>query len=362
MKKRNVVIAGGGTGGHIYPGIALAERLKISHPDVQVHFVGAVGGLEESIVPRHGYPLHLLKVGRLHKSVGFIRRIKTLLTLPLSFIQALVLYFKLKPLWVLGVGGFASGPFVFMSSLMGGKTALLEPNAMPGLANRLLARMVKHCFLVFKESSSYFPAHKIKVVGLPVRLRKQKPSVTFNGERPFKILIFGGSQGARAVNLFIGEWVESLGSSAQEFSIFHQIGSRDFAIWQERYGHKHRDFLDYAEYIHNMPEMLEWADLVICRAGIGTVAEIAMSSKPALFIPLPTAADNHQVKNAESLVKKGAALMIEEKNMSLEKLNEAIVDLKNHPEKLKNLAHQLAEIDYSQAPDQILSPLMSPLP
>ncbi len=358
MKKRNVVIAGGGTGGHIYPGIALAEKLKLTHPHIQVHFVGAVGGLEESIVPRHGYPLHLLKVGRLHKSVGLFQRLKTLLTLPVSFLQSFLLYLKLKPLWVLGVGGFASGPFVFVSSLLGAKTALLEPNAMPGLANRLLARLVNKCFLVFKEAKVYFPEKKVKVVGLPVRLGKQKPNVTYDGSSPFKILIFGGSQGARAVNNAIGEWIESLGPSSKDYKIFHQIGSRDFHIWQKRYGNKYQTFLEYAEYIHNMPEKLNWADFIICRAGIGTVAEIAMSSKPALFIPLPTAADNHQVKNAESLVKMGAALMIEERDMNLTALHQMITDVKNHPAKLKTMTQPLAAMDYSSAPEQILSTLM----
>lgn len=355
--KKNVVIAGGGTGGHIYPGIALAEKLKNLHPDYQVHFVGAVGGLEEKIVPHHGYPLHLLRVDRLHHSVGLWRRLKTLFTLPLAFWQSAVLYFRLKPQWVLGVGGFASGPFVFMAALLGGKTALLEPNAMPGLANRWLGKVVRSCFLVFSAAEDYFPRSKVQVVGLPVRLNKLKPEVSYKKQRPFRILIFGGSQGARAVNERLGAWVESLGPQLSQFEIYHQIGARDFAIWQKRYGDKYQPHLTYTEYIHDMPQRLQWADLVICRAGIGSVAEVAMCSKPALFIPLPTAADNHQVKNAQSLAEKGAALMIEEKDLDSHKLNQVLFRLKDGPEELVQMAERLLSVDYSTAPEKILQSL-----
>ena len=358
MKKKRVVIAGGGTGGHIYPGLALAEALKNKDPDIEVHFVGAQGGLEEKIIPQHGYPLHLLKVGRLHHSVSIFRRLKALLLLPYSFIQSLFLFIRLRPLWVLGIGGFASGPFVFTSAIFGGKVAILEPNAFPGLANRWLSKVVRYCFVVFKEAGEHFPEKKVIQVGLPVRIKKTEAQLNYDGSGPLRILIFGGSQGARAVNNVVGEWVENLGDQASNFEIFHQIGNRDFELWEERYGKKYDSFLSYVPYIDDMPKRLSWADLVICRAGIGSVAEVAMASRPAIFIPLPTAADNHQVKNAKVLVNKGAALMLEEKELTWQKLGDIINKLKGTPGELLELMTQLKEIDYSDAQEQILKILM----
>lgn len=358
MKKRRVVITGGGTGGHIYPGLALVEKLKEAQPDIEVHFIGAEGGLEEKIVPKYGYPLHLLKVGRLHKSVSLVRRLKAALMLPWAFIQSMYLYLKLRPLWVLGIGGFASGPFVFTASLLGARTALLEPNAFPGMANRWLSKLVDFCFVVFSETGQFFPQRKVKPVGLPVRLSKLKPDLSYNGQRPFRVLIFGGSQGSRAINNIVGSWVESLGESGVNFEIFHQIGARDFSLWQERYAQKHSAFLTYTDYIHNMPEKLKWTDLIICRSGIGSVAEVAMSGKPAIFIPLPTAADNHQVKNAEVLVNKEAGFMLEEKGLTWQVLGNLIQELKKQPERLRKTMVNLEKFDYSQAQSQILNVLM----
>lgn len=353
MKKNAIVIAGGGTGGHIYPGLSLVEYLKKENPDLEVHFVGAEGGLEEKIVPKHGYPLHLLKVGRLHKSVSLVRRLKALFTLPLSFIQSLILFLKIRPKWVLGIGGFASGPFVFTASLMGAKTAILEPNAYPGMANRYLSKVVKFCFVVFQETTQYFPRKKVRQVGLPVRVQKKRPEFTYNGQRPFRILVTGGSQGARAVNNLVGDWVESLGDASKNYEIFHQVGARDHQVWLDRYKNKHDGFLTYSDYIHDMPEKLDWADLVICRSGVGSVVEVAMSGKVAIFIPLPTAADNHQVKNAQVLVERESGLMAEQKDLTGEKLGAMIETLRSEPARLKKMMGHLQSFDYTDAPKQI---------
>ena len=358
MKKPRYVIAGGGTGGHIYPGLALAESLKKSQPEAEIHFVGAEGGLEEKIVPSHGYPIHLLKVGRLHSSVGPWRQVKAALLLPYSFLQAIALYIVLRPRWVLGTGGFASGPFVLVASLLGGRTAILEPNAYPGMANRWLAKVVTYCFVVFDQTKDYFPEKKVVSAGLPVRMEKKTPHLDYSGQRPFRVLIFGGSQGSRAINHVVGDWVESLGDQASAYDIYHQIGARDFSIWKERYGDKYKDSLTYVEYIDDMPTQLDWADVIICRSGINSTVEVAMSSRPAIFIPLPTAADNHQVKNAQALSERGAAMMIEEKDLNAEMLGKTLQELKENPSRLMDMMNQLKDIDYSHAPKEILSILM----
>ena len=358
MKKQNIVITGGGTGGHIYPGLALADRLKETHPQIQVHFVGAQGGLEEKIVPKQGYPLHCLSVGRLHPSVPRLQRLLSLLKLPLAFFQAFLLVIKLRPRWVLGIGGFASGPFVFVASLLGRVTAFLEPNAFPGMTNRYLSRWVRYCFVVFSEAGKTFPPQKVRLVGLPVRLPKRPPKAESWMDRPFRILIFGGSQGSRAINKVVADWVENLGDKSQEVEVVHQIGNRDFAQWHARYENKHQSFLTYTEYINDMPDKLDWADLVICRAGVGSVVEVAMASRAAIFIPLPTAADNHQFKNAEVLVNQEAAFMIEEKDFNWQALDSLIFDLKEDPIRLMRTMENLKNIDYSNAPDEIIQTLM----
>ena len=150
-EKKKVVIAGGGTGGHIYPGVAIARALEAMHPELEVHFVGAEGGLEEKISPREKFPLHTIPVGKLHHTVGLKTRLITLIKLPLAFVAAVKILFKLKPVAVLGVGGFASGPMLFVSALFGYRSVIWEPNAYPGLANRLLARLVDECLLVFEH-------------------------------------------------------------------------------------------------------------------------------------------------------------------------------------------------------------------
>ena len=358
MKRKTLVIAGGGTGGHIYPGLALAEFFKKKDPDFQVHFVGVKGGLEEKIIPADGYPLHLLKVGRLHHSVGLLQRMGSFLLLPVCFIQSLYLYFKIRPQWVLGVGGFASGPFVFTTSLLGVRTALLEPNACPGLTNRWLSKIVGVCFVVFHKTSIYFPKRKVHFVGLPVRMKKEKPKLNFFGQRPFQVLIFGGSQGSRAINNIVGQWVENLGDEAGDYKIFHQVGSRDFPIWEKRYSSKYHAFLKYVDYIHDMLEKLKWADLVICRSGIGSVVEVAMSCKPAVFVPLPTASDNHQFENAKALVDEKAAFMIEEKDLTWQKLHHFVCESKNNPKNLEQTVKCLEKFDHSMAGQQIFNILM----
>ncbi|RYZ65206.1 MAG: UDP-N-acetylglucosamine--N-acetylmuramyl-(pentapeptide) pyrophosphoryl-undecaprenol N-acetylglucosamine transferase, partial [Proteobacteria bacterium] len=186
----NVIIAGGGTGGHIYPGVAIAREVEKLYPEIKVHFVGAEGGLEEKIVPREGFPLHLVPVGKLHRSVGLLTQIKTVLKLPLSFFKAVSILRKLKPIAVLGVGGFASGPILFAASLFRYRSVIWEPNAHPGLANRMLAGRVDECYLVFEEAAKLLHAKKTEMTGLPVR-STMHPAPR-DESRAIRVLVFGG--------------------------------------------------------------------------------------------------------------------------------------------------------------------------
>ena len=327
-----VVIAGGGTGGHIYPGLAVAKAL--TDQGHEVHWVGAVGGLEEKIVAREGMPLHLIRIGKLHQSVGLLTRLKTLFGMPFAFFQAVRLAMKLKPAAVLGVGGFASGPFLFVSALLGRRTVIWEPNAHAGLANRVLSRIVDECLLVFEEAASGLKAKDVFKVGLPVRASIQPARRSPVSSRRFRILVFGGSQGARAINRTVAGWVASdLWTDGVE--LIHQTGRYDFVetgiIYDELKAHGRAQSVTCVEYIHDMDARYAWADLIICRAGASTAAEVAACGKAVIFIPLPTAADDHQLKNAQVFERAGAAALIEQKNLTVETLNEVVRRFQNEP-------------------------------
>ena len=349
-----IVIAGGGTGGHIYPGLAVAKALKdLGH---EVHWVGAVGGLEEKIVAREGMPLHLIRIGKLHQSVGLFTRIKTLLGMPFAFLQAVSLAIKLKPVAVLGVGGFASGPFLFVAALLGKRTVIWEPNAHAGLANRVLSRIVDECLLVFEEAASGLKAKDIFRVGLPVRASIQPARRSPVSSRRFRILVFGGSQGARAINRAVSSWVASdLWPDGVE--LIHQTGRYDFAETKKVYDTLQAEgraiSVSCVEYIHDMDTRYAWADLIICRAGASTAAELAASGKAAIFVPLPTAADNHQLKNAQVFERAGAASLIEQKDLTIESLNEAVRRFQNEPVLVEQFETSVQQFASPQAAEVI---------
>ena len=297
------------------------------HPDVDVHFVGAIGGLEEMIVPREGFPLHLVSIGRLHKSAGFLARAKTLLQLPFAFLQSAAILRRLKPVAALGVGGYASGPLLFVAALLGYRTLIWEPNAYPGLANRLLSRVVSECLLVFDEARVYLRARKVTQAGLPVRPsmtpRPRGAEAPPGPAAPLRVLVFGGSQGARGINATVAQAVADGGEWLDGIELVHQTGALDWPRIRAAYGAAPSNVQAF-EYLHDMDARLRWADLAVCRAGASTVAEICACQKAAVFVPLPTAADDHQTKNAEALAASGAAEVIPQADFAPERFKAAV--------------------------------------
>ncbi len=356
MSKKTIVITGGGTGGHIYPGLAIADELKKTHPEYQVHFVGAIGGLEEKIWPKYEYPYHFIKIGRLHSSVGVVQQLKTLLRMPLSLFHAVSIFLKIKPSVVLGVGGFASGPFLLISWLLGAKTALWEANAHPGLTNRWLSRIVGTSFVVFGEAAALLPASNVIESGMPVRDDFFKPAILEPSPR-LRVLVFGGSQGARAINEVIVSMIKKHPRMFQDVHIKHQTGGRDFERMQSLYG-MDQNKIDLVDYIHDMPSELKKYDVVVCRSGASTVAEVIACRKPAVFIPLPTAADNHQYKNALVVSDKKAGVVIEQKNLNEDSLHNLLMDLHKNRERLTEMSHNLQQFDFSRASQKIVNSLL----
>jgi UDP-N-acetylglucosamine--N-acetylmuramyl-(pentapeptide) pyrophosphoryl-undecaprenol N-acetylglucosamine transferase len=324
-----VLIAAGGTGGHIYPGIAVAKEIMRRDPQSEVLFVGTARGLETKIVPDNGFQLSLIKSAGL-KNVGFVGKLKGLFILPKSFLEARRLIKDFKPDVVVGAGGYVSGPVLLTASLMRVPTLVMDSNALPGFTNRRLAPFVTKAALTFEEAMPFFGKKGI-VTGNPVRKEFFDIEPKERGEK-INLLIFGGSQGARAINNAMGEALGLL--PKEKLQVTHQTGEFDFEKLKEIYTRADWPSADIRQYISNMVDEFAKADLVICRAGATTCAELSAAGKAAIMIPLPTAADDHQRKNAEALQTAGAAKMILQRDLNGESLANEILDLINQNEKI----------------------------
>ena len=324
-----VLIAAGGTGGHIYPGIAVAKEIMRRDETSEVLFVGTARGLETKIVPDNGFQLSLIKSAGL-KNVGFIGKLKGLLILPKSFLEARHLIKDFKPDVVVGAGGYDSGPVLLTASLMRIPTLVMDSNALPGFTNRRLAPFIKKAALTFEEALPFFGKKGI-VTGNPVRKEFFDIQPKERGEK-VNLLVFGGSQGARAINNAMGDALRLLPNA--KLLITHQTGEFDYEKLKEIYSRSSFTDADVRTFISNMVDEFAKADLVICRAGATTCAELSAAGKAAIMIPLPTAADDHQRKNAEALLAAGAAKMILQRDLNGESLANEILDLINRQEKI----------------------------
>lgn len=334
MELKRLVITGGGTGGHVYPGLAVAKAIQKQKPDVEVYWIGSSEGMEKQLVPRENIPLYEVKVGKLNMSGAAIKsRMKTLLGLPIAFYECWKLLRKVKADCVLGVGGFVSGPVTLVAALMGIRTAIWEPNAHPGMTNRWLSPFVQKIFLVFEEAAVYLRGRKkIQRVGLPIRKEIEQLTMKQKNllEQPkLNVLIFCGSQGARSVNSILKQAFVEHRKEFSQYNIRHQTGVHDFVECKKAY--EGLSFVEAYDYLHEMAQHLDWADIIVCRAGTGAVFEVAACRKPAIFIPLPWAADDHQRKNAQALVNDDAALMILQKDLSAETLLSQLEKFRNNP-------------------------------
>ncbi|MEW6130892.1 MAG: undecaprenyldiphospho-muramoylpentapeptide beta-N-acetylglucosaminyltransferase [Acidobacteriota bacterium] len=343
-----IIIAAGGTGGHIYPGIAIAHELKRRDGDAEILFVGTPRGLESKIVPREGFKLEMIQVGAL-KNVSTGERLKTMFQLPLSFVTALKILRRFKPDVVIGVGGYSAGPTLLMAALSRIPTMIVEPNAMPGFTNRVLARFVDAAALSFDEAKAYCRG-KGEVTGNPVRSDFAQIPKKTRGER-LHLLIFGGSQGARAINTAMVAALPLLAAKKAQLAITHQTGEKDFEMVKQGYIEAGFSDADVRPFIHDMAKQFANADVLICRSGATTAAEVAAAGKAAIFIPFPFAADDHQRKNAEAFERAGAGRMILQKNLSPEKLAEELLRLIETPaeiDKMEAASRALGRADAAQ--------------
>lgn len=331
-----VLIAGGGTGGHLFPGIALAEEVATRHKKNDVLFVGTTRGLEARVVPQAGFKFEAIPSRGL-KGMGPLRLLLGLAMLPLSFFSALRLLLKHKPDVVVGVGGYSSGPVVLTAWLLRVPTAVQEQNALPGFTNKVLGRFVDAVFLAFEGAGRFFPARKVHVIGNPIRRKLMENFLRSRAVHDrFTVLVFGGSLGARGINSRMLEALEHLGDLKDGLHFIHQTGKND--VEQVRQGYAQKGFsAEVLEFIDDMSGAYQRCELVICRAGATTLAELTVCKKASILIPFPFATDDHQTVNARALVEAGAAICFKEKELTGQALADTIRALKAEPAKLAKM-------------------------
>jgi UDP-N-acetylglucosamine--N-acetylmuramyl-(pentapeptide) pyrophosphoryl-undecaprenol N-acetylglucosamine transferase len=349
-----VVIAGGGTGGHLYPGIAVARELLSRRADAQISFAGTAQGIEARVLPREGFALDLIRSGGL-KGKSIADRLRGAWLLPQGLWDAWRIVKKRRPHLVIGVGGYSSGPVVLLAALRGLPTMVLEQNAVPGLTNRLLARFVRSAAVTFDSTREYFGG-KAFVSGNPVRpefLESVDPLTEAGADDESsiaRVLVFGGSQGAHAINVAMVEAAAELAANPR-LRITHQTGERDVEMVRAAYGSAGVS-AEVEPFLYDMGRRLRQADVIVCRAGATTLAEVAAAGKAAILIPLPTATDDHQRRNAEALAATGAAELLPQREATGRALAQrvlALADDRGARERMARAAHALARPDAAKA-------------
>ena len=347
-----LIIAGGGTGGHLFPGIAVAEEFLALNPANEVLFVGTSHGIEARLLPKLGYPLALISASGM-MGLGTVKKILSAGRLLYGYSQSRKILKEFRPDLVLGVGGYASAPLVLAARGMGIRRFIHEQNAAPGITNKILGRIADGVFISMPESASFFPEKITQMTGNPIRkeiLWGFQERVRSIGDS-FSLLVFGGSAGAHRINTALIEALPFLMGMKGRLRITHQTGEKD--VVQVRDAYRALGFQAVvSSFIENMSAAYGAADLVICRAGATTIAEVTACGKGCIFIPFPYAADDHQRKNAESLLSKHAGYMKLEEDLGGEVLAQKVLELMEHPAELAEVeknARGIAQLDAAQA-------------
>ena len=347
-----VVIAGGGTGGHLYPGIALAKTLMKHDSNIEVTFIGTRQGIESRVLPREGLRLKTIQSGGLLGKKG-IGRLINWLKLPVSLLQSMAFLLLNRPRLVVGVGGYVSGPAVLSAWALRIPILIHEQNTVPGATNRWLGKIADTIAITFEMSKKYFPAHKVVETGNMIREEftgAQQANVP--SSENFTVLVLGGSQGAHSLNQAMLEALDLLTPVKDRLNIIHQTGQPDEATVQTAY--REKGFSAEAQaFIYDMAEQYRKASLVICRSGATTLAEVTALGIPAVLVPFPFAAHNHQVHNAQALESQGAARMILDKEVTGKQLARIILDGIEHPEQLREMADHSFQMGRRDATERV---------
>lgn len=332
-----LMIAGGGTGGHIYPAIAIAREYVARNAERRVVFVGTEKGLEKTIVPRAGFPLEFINVGGLKGKGGF-DLLRNVARLPLGFIDAWRVVGRHRPSAVLGVGGYSSGPVLLAAKLRGIPTIIHEANAFPGLANRVMASLVTEVAVAFEDALPRMKRSDGVVTGNPIRqefFQVERKNVA--ADRPSRVLIFGGSQGSHVINEAMTGALLFLARLKGAVEIVHQTGPNELQRVQEAY--RQSAFADarVVPYLDPMADEIAAADVVVSRAGAMTIGELSAVGRAAILIPFAAATNNHQELNARVVERAGGAVVITEAELSPERLAAAVSDILSDPDRAKKM-------------------------
>jgi UDP-N-acetylglucosamine--N-acetylmuramyl-(pentapeptide) pyrophosphoryl-undecaprenol N-acetylglucosamine transferase len=342
------ILAGGGTGGHVIPALAIAQELQRRY-QAEILFIGTARGLENRLVPAAGFPLQLVKVGALNR-VSMATRIRTALDLPRAIFTAAGMLNEFHPDVVIGVGGYASGPAMLAAILKHTPTLAFEPNLVPGFANRMVARFVSAAAVHFEQTAEHF--RNAVVTGVPVRPAFfQIPKKRYSPGSP-TLLVFGGSQGARAINQAVIRSLPELVRRLPGLHVIHQTGEREYNEVQAAYAGIGIS-AEVHKFIDDMPAFFARADLVLCRSGASTVAEIAAAGKPAIFVPFPRAADDHQRRNAEAMEEASAAVVLEETRLDEVWLVDTVEALLADPARLGRMSDAARAMAHPDAAKEI---------
>ncbi len=344
QEKKKILIVAGGTGGHILPALCLAEALKEKHSSIEIECVHGFSDLEKKIYEKYPFRCHLFSVGRLRKNVPWKEKVKTFFLLPYSLLKALKLILKIQPHLVFGTGGAVSGPLLLASFFLRKKTIIWEPNIVPGLSNRWLSRFVNEAIVVFEETKKYLYSKRKVKFAFPVRssiasiqAKQKEPRDTRD---TVHLLVLGGSQGSSLLNKVVSQTL--LTKTNWPLSVIHQSGQKDFHDLKNLYnGVQH---VKVVPFLDEMDQSYEWADIVISRAGIGTLAELSCVGRATILVPLRHSADQHQLKNALFLKEKSATILIEEGQMDSKILKNCLEDLIHQPQNIFSLASRIYEL------------------
>jgi UDP-N-acetylglucosamine--N-acetylmuramyl-(pentapeptide) pyrophosphoryl-undecaprenol N-acetylglucosamine transferase len=342
-----VIVAGGGTGGHVIPALAIAQELRSKY-DANVLFVGTPRGIETRLVPAAGFELRLIEVGGLNR-VDLATRIKTVLALPRAIVASAKLVREFRPGVMIGVGGYASGPAMMTAAMMSVPTVAFEPNVIPGVANRVVAPMVSAAAVHFEATCRYF--RNCHITGVPVRREFFEVPPRPMDVRP-TLLVFGGSQGAHAINQAVLDALPKLLEAIPAIHIIHQTGEKDYAEAQAVYLRTGIS-AEVSAFIDDMPSALARADVLVCRSGASTVAEVTAAGKAAIFIPLPTAADDHQRHNAAALAEGGAARLLPQSELTDERLVKEVAELLRDRKEMAKMSEAVRRFAHPEAAAEI---------
>src|SRR5260221_438410 len=329
-----LLITGGGTGGHVFPALAIAREWMSRGKERDVVLVGTQRGIEMKLVPQAGLPLETLRVAGL-KGKGGATLVKNLAMLGPGMVDARRVLRKHKPVAAFGVGGYAAGPMILATWLGGVPNVIFEPNAEPGFTNRVLARISARIATGYEISARTW-GKKATVTGCPVRpeffsITPRRPGM------PFRLLITGGSQGALPINRAFVDAMDRLAARKAELTIVHQTGERDYNAVRTAYARREIN-AEVVPFLTNMAERFAWADMIVCRAGAITAAEIAAAGRAAIFIPFGRATDSHQLRNAQEMTRAAAGRLISESELTAEKLAGEIFSLLDQPQEIEKIA------------------------